>query len=84
MLLTFHFNPVLSPFVIDTRSGLYISVAQPKRNYFYAYPGKSWEMLPDIAYKTETTLKGSISLKNRHFIIQERLNRLIYGINTII
>ena len=28
--------------------------------------------------------KGSIFLKNRHFIIQERFNKLIYGINTII
>ena len=30
------------------------------------------------------TFKGSIFLKNRHFIIQERINKLIYGINTII
>ena len=30
------------------------------------------------------SLKGSISLKNRHFIIQKRFNELIYGINTII
>ena len=29
-------------------------------------------------------IKGSIFLKNRHFIIQERFNKLIYGINTII
>ena len=29
-------------------------------------------------------LKGSIFLKNRHFIVQERFNKLIYGINTII
>ena len=29
-------------------------------------------------------LKGSISLKNRHFIVQEKLNKLIHGINTII
>ena len=28
-------------------------------------------------------IKGSIFLKNRHFILQERLNKLIYGINTI-
>ena len=28
--------------------------------------------------------KGSIFLKNRHFIIQERFNKLIYGMNTII
>ena len=27
-------------------------------------------------------LKGSILLKHRHFIIQERFNKLIYGINT--
>ena len=29
-------------------------------------------------------LEGSIYLKNRHFFIQERFNKLIYGINTII
>ena len=29
-------------------------------------------------------IKGSIFLKNRHFIIQERFNKLIYGIYTII
>ena len=28
--------------------------------------------------------KGSIFLKNRHFIIQGRFNKMIYGINTII
>ena len=28
--------------------------------------------------------KGSIFLKNRHFFIQERFNKLIYSINTII
>ena len=28
--------------------------------------------------------KGSISLKYRHFIVQERFNKLIHGINTII
>ena len=28
--------------------------------------------------------KGSIFLKNRHFLIQERFNILIYGINTFI
>ena len=29
-------------------------------------------------------IKISISLKNRRFIIQERFNKLIFGINTII
>ena len=29
-------------------------------------------------------IKGSIFLKIRHFIIQERFNKLLYGINTII
>ena len=29
---------------------------------------------------TMLLVKGSIFLKNRHFIIQERFNRLIYGI----
>ena len=33
---------------------------------------------------TMLLVKGSIFLKNRHFIIQERFNRLIYGIGTII
>ena len=28
------------------------------------------------------TFKGSISLKNRHFTVQERFNKLIYGTNT--
>ena len=28
-------------------------------------------------------VKGSVFLKNRHFIIQESFNKLIYGINTI-
>ena len=31
-----------------------------------------------------STLKGSIFLKNRHFIIHERFDKLIYGINKII
>ena len=31
-----------------------------------------------------TALKGSIFLKNRHFIIQEIFYKLIYGINAII
>ena len=30
------------------------------------------------------TVKGIIFLRNRHFIIQERFNKLIYGTNTII
>ena len=30
------------------------------------------------------SFKGSIFLKNRNFIIQERFNKLIYGINAII
>ena len=38
--------------------------------------------LPKKHYST--LLKGSIFLKNRHFIIQELFNKLIYGINTII
>ena len=29
-------------------------------------------------------VKGSIFLKNRHFIIQERFNQMIYGISIII
>ena len=33
---------------------------------------------------TGKLFKGSIFLKNRHFIIQEKFNKLIYGINTII
>ena len=33
---------------------------------------------------SEYISKGSIFLKNRHFIIQERFNKLIYGINTTI
>ena len=28
-------------------------------------------------------LKGAIFLQNRHFVIQERFYKLIYGINTI-
>ena len=32
----------------------------------------------------DMSLRGSIILKNRHFISQERFNKLIYGINTII
>ena len=31
-----------------------------------------------------TRFKGAIVLKNRHFIIQKRFNKLIHGINTII
>ena len=31
-----------------------------------------------------SSLKGSIFLKNRHFIIQERFNKLIYGIRHFI
>ena len=36
-----------------------------------------------IFWRFDLTLKGSIFLKNRHFIIQERFHKLIYG-NTII
>ena len=31
-----------------------------------------------------TSIKGAIFLKNRNFILQERFNKLIYGINIII
>ena len=31
-----------------------------------------------------TYIKGSIFPKNSHFIIQERVNGLVYGINTVI
>ena len=31
----------------------------------------------------QALIKGSIFLKNRHFIIQESFNKLIYGINTM-
>ena len=34
--------------------------------------------------ETKCVFKGTIFLKNRYFIIEERLNKLIYGINTII
>ena len=36
--------------------------------------------------KTEalSNFKGSMFFKNRHLIIQERFNKLIYGINTLI
>ena len=36
------------------------------------------------SHNIENQLKGDKFLKNRHFIIQERFNKLIYGINTII
>ena len=29
-------------------------------------------------------IKGSISLKNRHFIIQERFTKLLYGIKNVV
>ena len=35
-------------------------------------------------YYLKVGFKGTISLKNRHFIVQERFNKLIHGINTII
>ena len=35
-------------------------------------------------YQIIFNIKGSIFLKNRHFIIQERFHKLVYGINTII
>ena len=39
----------------------------------------------DLLYlPTEVNVKDSIFLKNRHFFIQERFNKLIYGINMII
>ena len=38
------------------------------------------QIMLDMLY---LTIKGSIFLKNRHFITQERFNKLIYGINTI-
>ena len=34
--------------------------------------------------KVMVQFKGSIFLKSRDYIIQERFNKLIYGINTII
>ena len=43
---------------------------------------KKWNACSFII--SRLNLKGSIFLKNRRFIIQERLNKLIYGTNTII
>ena len=37
-----------------------------------------------MANISECRIKGSMFLKNRHFIFQERVNKLLYGINTII
>ena len=30
------------------------------------------------------TIKGTVFIKNRHFFIQEKFNKLMYGINTVI
>ena len=38
----------------------------------------------DITYLFLLAIKGSIILKNRNFIIQERFNKFIHSINTII
>ena len=39
----------------------------------------------NVIEKSAVDFKGSIFLKNRHFfLIQERFNKLIYGINAII
>ena len=35
-------------------------------------------------FKEYGTFKGSTFLKNSHYVIQERINKLIYSINTII
>ena len=44
-----------------------------------------WNQYPiDKRYINIISIKGSIFLKNRHFIIQKRLNKLIYCINVII
>ena len=37
-----------------------------------------------ICSSCDYSFKGFIFLKNRHFSIKERFNKLIYGINTII
>ena len=39
------------------------------------------ELFPFKMYPLPLNIKGSIFLKSRHFIIQERFNKLIYGIN---
>ena len=59
-------------------------------HYFYPLEQKSFThvdslvtatALPVLLYRSDN---GSIFIKNRHFIIQERFDKLIYGINTII
>ena len=48
--------------------------------HFWQWEQESEEVLISSFF----SIKSSIFLKNRHFIIQERFNKLIYGINTII
>ena len=43
-----------------------------------------WCFVNSVSQSFVYLFKGSIFLKNRHFIIQERFNKLKYGINTII
>ena len=44
--------------------------------------------IKNISVRNEMTVsvdvKGCIFFKNRHFIIKERFNKMIYGINTTI
>ena len=49
------------------------------KTYFFSKKNRA-----SSATKFAWRLKGSTFLKNRHFINQERFNKLIYGINTII
>ena len=57
---------------------LFVSV--PKLYYLL------YQVMLSFRYKNiiSSMVKGSIFLKNIHFIIQERFHKLIYGINTII
>ena len=62
------------------------------RNFYYCFPQQNSvyfaKTKQDFKKATIFTIiihiEGSIFLKNRHFVSQERFNKLIYGINTII
>ena len=55
----------------------------PDQTPLSVYPSLFIPILWVINSKILTQLKCCIFLKNRHFIIQERFNKLTYGINTI-
>ena len=77
---------VFEQHAVDPTSKLCCSVVEPRQHFLAERQALTEERSKNHSQVGAVTdrLTGSIFLKTRHFIIQERFNKLIYGINTII